>query len=101
MQTIILNTLRFFIVMEVLISAIPAAQSQASYRRTLTLEEVFSLADERSETIKIYETAVEVAHNNIEVARNAFLPHVNFSASATYNGNAWVADRNFSNGQSY
>lgn len=96
-----LNTIRCFIVMAVIILVIPAAHSQVSSSRTLTLEEVFSLAKERSKTIKIYEAAVEVAHDNIGVARNAILPHVNFSASATYNGNAWVADRNFSNGQNY
>lgn len=70
-------------------------------KRVITMPELFSLADSQSKTIKIYEAAVEVADKNISVAKNAFLPDVGFSASATYNGNAWVADRNFSNGQTF
>ena len=65
------------------------------------ISELFSLADTQSKVIKIYEAAVEVAQKDISVARKAYLPNVDFSASATYNGNAWVADRDFSNGQSY
>lgn len=69
--------------------------------RVMTIPELFSLADSQSKTIKIYEAAVEVADKNISAAKNAFLPDVGFSASATYNGNAWVADRNFSNGKTF
>lgn len=75
--------------------------SQNSRGRIMTLNEIYSLADTQSKTIKIYEAAVENADKNISVARNAYLPNVDFSASATYNGNAWVTDRDFSNGQSY
>ncbi len=39
------------------------------------------------------------AGQEISVARNDYLPSIDFSASASYNGNAWVADRDFSNGQ--
>ncbi len=67
----------------------------------MTLNELFSLADTQSKTIKIFEEAVSGASKDISVAKNAYLPNIDFSASASYNGNAWVADRNFSNGQSY
>ena len=40
------------------------------------------------------------ADANIQVAKNGLLPDINFSVSATYNGNAWMSDRDFSNGQS-
>lgn len=69
--------------------------------RIMTLNELFSLADTQSKTIKIFEEAVSGASKDISVAKNAYLPNIDFSASASYNGNAWVADRNFSNGQSY
>lgn len=65
------------------------------------LEELFSLADSQSKTIKIYECAVEVAEKNIGVAKNAYLPSIDLSVAATYNGNAWVSDRDFSNGQTF
>lgn len=72
-----------------------------SVKRVVGLSELYSLADSQSKTIKIYEAATEVADKEIRVAKNAFLPEIGFSASATYNGNAWVADRDFSNGQSF
>lgn len=70
-------------------------------RRVMGLQELYALADSKSKTIKIYEAAVEVADKNINSAKNAYLPTLEFSASATYNGNAWVADRNFTNGQTF
>ncbi len=69
--------------------------------RVMTLEEIFVRADSSSKTIRLFESAVEVADKDIAVARNSYLPEINFSASVSYNGNAWVADRNFSDGQFY
>lgn len=74
---------------------------QIGENRMLTLHEIFSLADTKSKTIKIYKAAVETADKDVSMARNAYLPNVDFSASATFNGNAWVADRDFSNGHSF
>lgn len=70
-------------------------------KRVVSLSELYSLADTQSKTIKIYEAATEVADKDISAAKNAFLPEIKFSASATYNGNAWVANRDFSNGQTF
>lgn len=69
--------------------------------QVMTLDELYTLADTQSKTIKIFETAVEGAKQDISIARNAYLPNIDFSASASYNGNAWVADRDFSNGQKF
>lgn len=69
--------------------------------RVMSLDELYALADTQSKTIKIFEAAVEGAGQEISVARNAYLPNVDVSVSASYNGNAWVADRNFSNGQNF
>ena len=75
--------------------------AQDSYQRVLRLDELFQLVDSCSKTVKSYEAAVNVADEAIRVSKNALLPEINFSASASYNGNAWVADRDFSNGQFY
>lgn len=69
--------------------------------KVIGMEELFTLADARSKSIKIYESAVEVAEKNISVAKNAYLPHIELSLSGTYNGDAWVTDRDFSNGQTF
>ena len=79
----------------------PIFSAQAQEReRVMGLEEIFSLADSCSLTIKSAVQDAKSADANIKVAKNGLLPDINFSASATYNGNAWMADRDFSNGQS-
>lgn len=67
----------------------------------MSLGELFALADTQSKSIKVFESAVAGAEKDISVAKNAYLPAIDFSASATYNGNAWVSDRDFSNGQTF
>lgn len=75
--------------------------SAQTIKRTMTLDELYALADSQSKTIKIFETAVMGAEQEISVSRNAYLPNIDFSASASYNGNAWVSDRDFTNGQNF
>lgn len=70
-------------------------------RLEISLGEMFSMADSLNKTIKVYEAAVDVADKELSAAGNALLPEINFSASASYNGNAWVSDRNFSGGQTF
>ena len=68
-------------------------------KQTMSLTDLYALADSQSKTIKIFETAVSYAEQEISVARNAYLPNIDFSASASYNGNAWVSDRDFTTGR--
>lgn len=70
-------------------------------KQTMSLTDLYALADSQSKTIKIFETAVSYAEQEISVARNAYLPNIDFSASASYNDNAWVSDRDFTNGQNF
>lgn len=86
--------------LSVLLAAAAEVTAQSA-RRVMTLEELYTLADTRSKTLKIFEAAVEGAGQEVSVARNAALPNIDVSASASYNGNAWVADRDFSNGQNF
>lgn len=69
------------------------------FERTMGLAELFELADSVSVAIKSAENSARVADAAVSVSKNGLLPDINFSASATYNGNAWMADRDFSNGQ--
>ena len=82
-----------------ILNPIFSVQAQET-ERVMGLEEIFSLADSCSLTIKSAVQDAKSADANIKVAKNGLLPDINFSASATYNGNAWMADRDFSNGQS-
>ena len=89
----------FFITL--LSSLIPTFSLQAQpLERMMGLDEIFQLADSSSLSIKSARDEAKSVEANVKVAKNGLLPDINFSASATYNGNAWMSDRNFSNGQS-
>ena len=64
----------------------------------LTVEQMFELADANSKSIRTYEIYENEAEQSVRTARNDRLPSIEFSASASYLGDGWMADRNFSNG---
>jgi outer membrane protein TolC len=65
--------------------------------RMLSIEEMFSLADENNRNIRAVSTAAEVAKERVKTAKNACLPSIDASLSLSYNGNGTITDRNFSN----
>lgn len=79
----------------IFLSLVASVSAQES--RVFTLDEIFSLADS-SVTVRAGEAAVAVADASVTAARNALLPDIGFVASASYNGNPWIAERDFSNG---
>ena len=74
--------------------------SYAQNCRVLTLEQIFALADENSKTLKTENASVAEAEQGVKVAKNGYLPDIDISLSASYLGNGYLLDRNFSNGQS-
>lgn len=77
------------------------AFGQTTEKRRMKLDEIFILADSCSRQIKVSEANTAKAKESIRVTRNALLPDVKFEATATYNGDVWVSDRNFQNGQTF
>lgn len=67
-------------------------------RHVMSLDEMFALADSLNSTIKVSNLAVSEAEAGEEVARNAYLPSIEASVSASYNGDGYIMDRNFKNG---
>ena len=67
-------------------------------RCVMSLNEMFVLADSLNSTIKVSNLAVSEAEAGEEVARNAYLPSIEASVSASYNGDGYIMDRNFKNG---
>ena len=92
--------MKVFFVALLLFSTLTFPLHAQHVERTMGLEEIFQLADSCSLTIKSAREEAKSVEANVKVAKNGLLPDINFSASATYNGNAWMSDRNFSNGQS-
>ncbi len=67
-------------------------------RRQLGIEEMFAIADQSSRSIRSHTLAEREAEAAVRVAKNDRLPSIDFSASASYLGDGWMADRNFQNG---
>ena len=65
---------------------------------TLSIEEMFSLADRNNSGIRSYEFARSAAAEAVKAARNDRLPSLDFSVSASLLGDGWLTDRNFKNG---
>ena len=84
----------------VLCASLCAMGSYAQESYVLTLEQMYALADENSKTLKTEEAAVTEAQQAIAEARNGRLPDIGISLSASYLGNGYLTDRDFSNGQS-
>ena len=60
---------------------------------------MFGLADKNSRSIRTCDMAVQEAGQAVKVAKNAQLPSLDVSLSASYLGDGWLADRNFSDGE--
>lgn len=70
----------------------------AQQEKVLSIEELFSLADANSKSLKVHHLAVDEAVQAIKVAKNDRLPSVEASLSFSYIGDGWMSDRDFSNG---
>lgn len=67
-------------------------------QRVMTLEQMFAYADSLNSSIKVSRLGIEEAQVGEEVARNAYLPSIEASVSASYNGDGYIMDRNYTNG---
>ena len=65
----------------------------------LSIEDMFELADSASRSIRTFHIAEQEAEQAVKVAKNALLPSIDVSLSASYLGDAWLSDRDFSNGE--
>lgn len=64
----------------------------------LGIDEMFELADKNSRSIRTFALSEQEAGQSVKTAKNALLPSVDASLSASYLGNGWMSDRNFSKG---
>lgn len=77
------------------ISLIPTTAQQ---QQMLTIEEIFSMADANSKSLKVHDLAVKEAVQAVKVAKNDRLPSIEANLSFSYIGDGWMCDRDFSNG---
>ena len=67
-------------------------------QRVMSLGEMFALADSLNSVIKVSNLAVSEAKAGVEVTRNAYLPSIEASVLASYNGDGYIMNRDFTNG---
>lgn len=71
--------------------------AQTSEKRSLTIGQMFELAEQNNSRIKAHATATKQALEEIKVAKNGYLPSIDASLSFSYNGDGTILDRDFSN----
>lgn len=74
------------------------SQNLFAQHRQMSIAELFRLADENSTEIAVYRTAAEMAEEGLKAAKAQRLPQIDISASASYIGNGYLWDRDFTNG---
>ncbi len=72
--------------------------AQNTIWQVISIEEIFSLADQNSKSLRPFITGINEAQEAIKVAQNSKLPEVSASLSFSYLGDAYIFDRDFSNG---
>ena len=73
------------------------ACAPAFAQRQMTLQEMFASADSLNATVRAADFGVREAQAGVEVARNAYLPSIQASASVSWIGLGYSMDRNFAN----
>ncbi len=73
------------------------AQETAVWQ-TLSIDELFSLAEQHSKSLKPLVIGISEAREGVRVAQSARLPEVNASLTFNYLGDAYLTDRDFGNG---
>lgn len=87
---------RLFFIAVAMILCVCGAQAQQARRYLLSLEEMFELADQNNRHIQAHNSAVSAAQADIKTAKNAYLPEINMSLSASYLGDGTLWNRHFS-----
>ncbi len=79
-------------------ASLPAAVQQGEVRDSLRLgiEEIFEMIDSGNRTIALLETASKAAEEGVRAAKSALYPEIDASLSASYNGDAFLSERDLS-----
>lgn len=70
--------------------------AQNDQKRTLTIEELFTLTQQNHPNLKVLQTDVVIAGQNVAMAKNARLPNLNLGIQGYYLGDALIIDKDFS-----
>lgn len=64
----------------------------------MTLDEMFATAEQNNPTLVVSANAIAEARAGVDVAKAAMTPDIDVNVSLSVLGNAWISDRDFSDG---
>lgn len=76
-----------------------ASTLSTSGQHRMSIGEMFKLIDKNNTSIQAEKTSVTAAQEGLKAAKNQRLPDINTQLSASYIGNAFMTDRDFTNAQ--
>lgn len=85
----------YFLIVSFIASLCTQVCAQSVDTQSLSIEQMFELAEQNNSRIKAHTTAIRQAQEGIKVAKNAFLPSIDASLSLSLNGDGMVMDRDF------
>ncbi|MDD4819993.1 MAG: TolC family protein [Flavobacteriales bacterium] len=94
-----MNSIKWFLWAFLSFSSAVYVDAQVVQRRVLSIEDMYSLAEQNSHAIRSAFLAEKEAEHGVKVAKNAMLPQIDASLSFSYIGDGWLSDRNFTNGE--
>ncbi len=80
-----------------LASSISVHAQQNAANRSMTINELFEQIEANNKSLRSQKTGVEIASEAIKTAKSNKLPDINTQLSASYLGNGFITDRDFSN----
>jgi outer membrane protein TolC len=72
--------------------------AQEIIRHVVSIDELFSLADQNSKSLRPDASGIDEARAAVKIAQNARMPEIDVSVSVSYLGDGYLLDRDFSNG---
>lgn len=85
----------YFFIVSFVASLCTQVCAQSVDTQSLSIEQMFELAEQNNSRIKAHTTAIKQAQEGIKVAKNAYLPSIDASLSLSFNGDGMVMDRDF------
>lgn len=95
-----MSKLQWLIAMLCALLCSPGVRAQSDNKRTLSMEEMFRLADENSTSMRAHNIGTAAAHEAVEAAKAQRLPDIEASLSGSFLGNGYLWDRHFRDGMS-
>lgn len=88
------NCLSFLIVIFI---SLKLGNAQTHTEQKVSVEELFSLVEKNHPSLKVVQADIDIAKQNLNVIKDLRLPEISTALQASYVGNAYMIEKDFSN----